>query len=252
MIKNRLKAIIKVSLLALFSAQFSACVPYSTKSSATTVLKNQKPIKGLPPAHLNLAVKGATQYKSFGYDFNRDGITDWVMVQEGKTIDNVVIKLSQPNKQYKTLTQDQFDPDIELQSYNFDWKVNIKLTDSGELYIQNNNTDPMSSSDAMSSYRFKYMDNAFVLRGFTHGYTGHAWGKYRRSYLYDLAKNIYQESDTERCDNSPEKACKSAKTFKLKPMPKYTFSSFKEVVFNRQLDKHETKLEIKKPATITK
>ncbi len=228
----------RASILTIaLAAGISGCTNTPTSLGENT-LSGQKAIKGPPPPQLVPQGAGA----EFGYDFNRDGTTDWVLKGGGKTIDTVIIQLSQPGGKYKTITQNQFDPDIAEQSYNFDWRVTTKLTDSGELYITNNNIDPMSSSDAMSSYRFRFINGEFVLRGYTHGYTGHTWGRYRHSYIYDLAKLTMQESDTERCDETPEEPCKTAKTYQLRPgVPKITLEKFNEARDIAKLTSFSTK-----------
>jgi len=243
------KIALAISLTTLFFFTSSGCSTNTTttKTSASTDLKGQKAIKGPPPK--NLIPAGATLSRSIGYDFNRDGVTDWAMVQQGKEIDTLIIKLSQANKQYKTMTLKQFDPDKDPQSHNFDWKVGVKLTDSGQLHISNGNTDPMSASSTNNNYHFKFIDNAFILQLYAHGYTGQAWGKYRIANIYDLANKRYISTDQERCDYRLDKFCKSADMVKLKePLPRYTLEAFDVDKVSKALEGYRTTTKIKNPA----
>lgn len=105
------------------------------------------------------------------------------------------------------------------------WRVSAKLTDSGDLLITNNNASPFSSSDKQNSYRFRFVNGEFVLQEYTHGYTGHSFGKYRVSHLFDLANHTYRKSDTERCDYEPQAPCPSAVTKRLGSVPTMTLQN---------------------------
>lgn len=239
-----------ILLVSLSACTTSTVVDTPTsKQNPSLPLVGQKAIQGQPPAHALPIGFQAGQFSSFGYDFNRDGVADWVLVQTGQgleSLDTLIIKLSQSDGSFKTISTNQFDPDLEAQTYNFDWKVRAKLTDSGELYIQNNNTSPMSNSDAMSSYRFKFIGNNFLLRTYAHGYTGHAFGRYRQSFIYDLVKSTLQESKTERCDDHLDQPCASAKTYRLKSgIPTITLEDFNEKRDIKAIMSRQTKIEVK-------
>ncbi|HRJ54590.1 MAG TPA: hypothetical protein PLE99_17650 [Candidatus Thiothrix moscowensis] len=106
------------------------------------------------------------------------------------------------------------------------WRVSAKLTRNGDLLIINNSASPFSSSDKQNSYRFHFANGEFVLQEYTHGYTGHSVGKYRASYIFDLANHVYRKSDMERCDYEPEKPCPSAVTKRLGNVPTMTLGNF--------------------------
>lgn len=171
-----------------------------------------KVFKTIPPQAL--IPKGTQLGDSYGYDFNQDGVTDWVMIDKD-TVDVLIIQLSSKGKSYKTFRIDSFDPDKYPQSNNFDWKVHIKVLPNGELFIKNNNTSPHSSSDTMNTYRFRFVKDQFILYYYTHGYTSHRWGNYRKSYLFDIQRHRYKESDKQRCDYHPQKPCQVSKTARL-------------------------------------
>ena len=123
------------------------------------------------------------------------------------------------------------------------WRVSAKLTDSGDLLITNNNASPFSSSDKQNSYRFRVVNGEFVLQEYTHGYTGHSFGQYRVSHLFDLANHTYRKSDTERCDYEPQAPCPSAVTKRLGRVPTMTLqnTAYNKVDMVADLEKYVAK-----------
>lgn len=193
------------------------------KADSGTSLTGQKTIQSKPPAALNLSPLAAHQ--TFGYDFNRDRVTDWVDVANTPEQYDyaVAVYLSQPDGSYRDVNPVSFNPG---RAYDEPWRVSAKLTDGGDLLITNNNASPFSSSDKRNSYRFRFIGGEFVLQEYTHGYTGHSFGKYRTSYIFDLANHTYRKSDTERCDYEPQKPCPSAVTKRLGNVPTLNLRNF--------------------------
>lgn len=193
------------------------------KADSGTLLTGQKPIQGKPPDTLKLSP--AEAHQTFGYDFNRDKVTDWVDVANTPEQYDyaVAVYLSQPDGGYLDVNPVSFNPGG---AYDEPWRVSAKLTDSGDLLITNNNASPFSSSDKQNSYRFRLIKGEFVLQEYTHGYTGHSFGKYRTSHIFDLANRTYRKSDTERCDYEPQKPCPSAVTKRLGNVPTLNLRNF--------------------------
>lgn len=108
--RNKISIIFSVCLTTLLSG-CNATAP--AKAEVGTALTGQKPNQGTPPAALGLATdqtRGA-----FGYDFNRDGVADWVVVlsspYRGDWYNhNVAIYLSQTGGIYQNVPTSTFDP----------------------------------------------------------------------------------------------------------------------------------------------
>lgn len=213
----------------LITVTLSGCnATLPDKTDSGTPLSGQKPIQGKPPAALNLSPEKARN--AFGYDFNRDGVADWVVVASQQYNDDwynyaVAVHLSQPGGTYQDVSPSTFDPGDHGNGME-PWAVSANLTDSGDLLITNHNTSPFSSSDKRNSYRFRFIKGDFVLQEYTHGYSGHSSGKYRTAYIFDLANHTYRKSDTERCDYEPQKPCPSAITKRLGTVPTMTLGNF--------------------------
>ena len=227
LMKKNYANLIAVSVISLLSVVAGCNATAPAKAEVGTALTGQKPNQGTPPAALGLATdqtRGA-----FGYDFNRDGVTDWVAVlsspYRGDWYNHTVaVYLSQTGGSYQYVPINTFDPG-DRGNGDEPWRVSAKLTDSGDLLITNNNASPFSSSDKQNSYRFRFINGEFVLQEYTHGYSGHSYGKYRVSHLFDLANHTYRKSDTERCDEQPQKPCPSAVTKRLGSVPTMTLQN---------------------------
>lgn len=219
--------LISSSFIFMLSGLTSCNITTVAKAnSAHPVLAGQKTIYGNPPTVLGLSAGQARG--AFGYDFNRDGVTDWVVSTTQRSYEawethSLFIHLSQPNGTFRQVVNSNFDPS---DGGDEPWGVSVKLTDCGDLLITSHNTSPFSSSDKRNSYRFRFVGSDFVLQEYTHGYSGHSYGKYRVSYIFDLANRIYRKSDTERCDNEPQKPCPSAVSKHLGNVPTMTFGNF--------------------------
>jgi hypothetical protein len=144
-------------LLSCFSVACSSITPEKAKSGI--ILTGQKSVQGKPPASLNLSPEKARN--AFGYDFNRDGVADWVVVASQQYNDDwynyaVAVHLSQPGGTYQDVSPSTFDPGDHGNGME-PWAVSANLTDSGDLLITNHNTSPFSSSDKRNSYRFRFV-----------------------------------------------------------------------------------------------
>ena len=219
--------LISSSFIFMLSGLTSCNITAVAKAnSANPVLAGQKTIYGNPPTALGLSADQARN--AFGYDFNRDGVADWVVStsqrsREAWETHSLFIHLSQPNGTFRQVANSNFDPGG---GGDEPWGVSVKLTNSGDLLSTNHNTSPFSSSDKRNSYRFRFVGSDFVLQEYTHGYSGHSYGKYRVSYIFDLANQTYRKSDTERCDNEPQKPCPSAVSKRMSNAPILTLGNF--------------------------
>ena len=147
-------------LAALLLKGLAGCnATLPNKADIGEALTGQKPIQGKPPAALNLSPEKTRN--AFGYDFNRDGVADWV------TSGNFSIYLSQPDGTFKQLPASSFDPSEKGEE---PWRMSAKLTDSGDLRITNNKYTPLGGSDHQNSYRFRFINGEFVLQEYSFGF----------------------------------------------------------------------------------
>lgn len=175
-----------------------------------TPLTGQKIIEGNPPVALGLTANQTRE--AFGYDFNRDGIPDWV------TSGSFSVHLSQPNGTFQRVATSSFDPSGEMP-----WLMSAMLTDSGDLRITNNKYTPMGGSDNQNSYRFHFINGEFVLQEYTFGYGSSTRGS---TFMFDLANHTYRKQDAGRCDYEPKPPCEGAQTVKMLDVPKLTLTDF--------------------------
>jgi hypothetical protein len=225
--RNKISVIFSACLTTLLAGSLVSCNAMTpAKADAETILSGQKAIQGSPPKSLNLSADQARG--AFGYDFNRDGVADWVVStsqhsRETWITHSLSVHLSQPDGTFRQVATSSFDPG---DGGDEPWGVSVTLTDSGDLLITNHNTSPFSNSDKRNSYRFRWAAGDFVLQEYAHGYSGHSFGNYRASYIFDLAHHTYRKSDTERCDERLEKPCASATTKRLGNLPTLTLGNF--------------------------
>lgn len=202
---SALSLIVSLALLA----GCNASTP--TKADApTAVLTGQKPIKGNPPQSLNISPTNAKF--AFGYDFNRDGVPDWV------TSGSFSVHLSQPGGTFHRVATSSFDPSGEIP-----WLMSAMLTDSGDLRITNNKYTPMGGSDNQNSYRFRFINGEFVLQEYSFGYGSSTRGS---TFMFDLANHVYRKQDAGRCDYEPKPPCEGTQDAKMVNVPKLTLTDF--------------------------
>lgn len=199
--------------LTLLCVTLTSCnVSAPTKVEARNNWVGQKPINGSSPKALNLSSKAAAN--AFGYDFNRDGVADWVVSG------NFSIYLSQPGGTFKQLPASSFDPSEKGEE---PWRMSAKLTDSGDLRITNNKYTPLGGSDHQNSYRFRFINGEFVLQEYSFGFGSSTRGS---TYIFDLANHVYREQQAGRCDYAPEQPCPGTNDAKLGNVPKVTLRDF--------------------------
>lgn len=201
----------------------TSSIPTTTNSPAT-ILTGQKPGYGTPPKTM-MPVPPWSIKNAFSYDFNRDGMQDWVVVASHNTHDDWLehslnIALSQPDGKLQAVTSSNFDPS---EKGDVPWRMSAKLTGSGDLRITNNKYTPMGGSDHQNSYRFHFINGEFVLQEYTFGYGSSTRGS---TFIFDLANYVYREQQAGRCDYAPDQPCLGTKDAKLGNVPKVTLRDF--------------------------
>lgn len=194
---------------------------------------SQSPAKLIPA--------GMSLLSSFKYDFNRDGMADWVIVAKqevgnGFYIRPVFVYLSQPNGQYQQLVQSPFEsawPASRQPGLTVKLQGNDLLIISGpEKFSDLPPTNGPNEISLRQSYLFQYTQNDFILQQYTHGSSFVYQGKVTHdSYIFDLPTRAYRGNRVgkQRCDFTPNQVCKDQFAWNktVASYPILSLSSFK-------------------------